>query len=245
MKDEFVLPDLEPYVLSLIVVAAEGARTATGQPAMIENAALRVGLQWIGDLPKASSERGQARDLVKLWIGHLPPPNSAFQIAACLSDAIDQLVRNRHPSLQLPFEGMPTKFDQHVFLAIGQTICRVVGFRVGTGPSAHVAWAQLSRQSPRNLQQRFLRNYLGNVLQDFFDACHVRAEFVRLPKGEEEALRTQDAEDLAETVFGLMKTSNSAASPEEVITCLRRVIARVWIVEDELDDDQGRRLKSK
>jgi|ERR1051325_3616295 hypothetical protein len=238
MANNLELPELEPYVLSLIVVAAEGANALSGRSTLIENTALGVALQWIGQLPEAASGNGRARPLLTSWLGPEKSPQTAFELAAYLIDAVDGVVRQRHPSISLPATRGPSKFDQHVFQAMGQTIARATGFRHGDGPSVDVALARLSEADPRRLQQEFLRNYLGNMLQDYFDECGMRAKFAKLPHDEEEALRTDDADALADTVFKAVGPGDGPAKVEHVLAVLGKLIACVWHAERKLDDDQ-------
>lgn len=237
MKDDFKLPEVERYVLALLSAAAQGPKTYSGQSALVENAALRIGLDWVGAIPRAASDQSNNEALLKLWIGYLPAPRSAFEIAAHLVDGIDRVVRARHPSIRIQFQSEPSKFDQHVFIAVGQTICRAVDFHAGTGPSAVEAWKILAKQNPRVLQRRLLRNYIGNVLQEYFDASEIRAAHYKIPKSEEEALRTEDAEDLAYAVFDLILSEDNPLSADQILAQFRRVITKIWTVNTDLQND--------
>jgi hypothetical protein len=73
------------------------------------------------------------------------------------------------------------------------------------------------------------------VLQDYFDASRIRAEFVSLPKDTEDTLRSEEATALAEAVFhsldGTGESLNTPADASEVQRELRRVVGSVWLAE--------------
>lgn len=234
MVDDTEIPELEPYVLSLLVVAAEGAKARSGQSALVRNAALRLGLEWMGDLPAAAADISRT---LRDWLGRDDLPDTTFELCAWLIDAIDRLVRERHPVLALDTPCEPTKFDQHVFLAVGQTIANVAPLKRGVGPSATDALRALAKQDPRWLQQQFLRNYIGNVLQDYFDECQIRAEFPTIAAEEEGALRTDDAENLAATVFDALPDAGGPVELVEILQAFGSVVTAVWNAERKLNDD--------
>lgn len=239
MTPEPTIPPLEPYVFELLIVASEATYFGSKRPAMLLNDAVKIGIDWMGKMPAAAKSRKNGKDLPTRWIGHLPDPASAFELSGTLVEAMDQIVRNRHPKISLSHPSEPTKFDQHVYLAIGQTVAEFVGFKNGVGPSAEQTWARLSAESPRNLQRVFFRNYLGNVLQDYFDACKVRAAHPKLPRSEEEALRMEDAEDLADSIFDLIDREQNPIDAEVFLDKFALLLKLVWKHQRKKDNAQN------
>ena len=68
-------------------------------------------------------------------------------------------------------------------------------------PPIDECFERISRERPRELQKAFVKNYLGNVLHDYFDESRVRAEFPSLAVDTEGTLRTGEAAVISETVF--------------------------------------------
>jgi hypothetical protein len=81
------------------------------------------------------------------------------------------------------------------------------------------------------MQRQLIANYLGNILQDYFDACQVRLRVRSLPDNTEENLRRVEAHNMAEWVFDDAPADGPALSVEQVEQRLGQLMMAVFLEE--------------
>ena len=85
-------------------------------------------------------------------------------------------------------------------------------------PPLEKARTRLAGQSPLELQRAFIRNYFGNILQDYFDACELRRKFPKLDEDTEEKLRTSDGQAIADWLFERTPSTEQSADIDALVT---------------------------
>lgn len=233
---ELQAPELPPYVLSLIVVAAGGESKSVRERLLLaHSAALRYTIEYAGALPSVGSNPF-SNTTVRRWLDLDRVPTDLFEFCARLLDGIDMRVRGRHRQLLRAEGDVPTSFDRSAMLALAQVIDSVGAMRNASDTEVGEAFIALANRQPLELQKLLVENYLGNVLHDYFDACEIRAEFPRLPVRTEHELRVRHGRNIAEAVFAVLPDSGEAAAPEVVQTALREMVGLIWLAERSLDD---------
>jgi hypothetical protein len=226
---------MRPFVMSLLVVAAGDTRTMQRSLNIADNAALRYALELAGSSPDLARRAVGGDRSFGGWLNGDVRTDDFFVFCGRLVDALDRRVRARHGVLRGTDADEPTSYDHATFLALGQTLCRAAGVRRAKFPAIETCFCNISAAPPRNLQRALLVNYLGNVLQDYFDASRIRAEFVSLPKDIENTLRSEEATALADAVFQLLAGNgdsiNTPAEASAIQRELRRVVGSVWLAE--------------
>jgi hypothetical protein len=147
---------------------------------------------------------------------------------------VNERVRGRHPSLPRGDDDRPSSYDHAALLALGQTLLRAAGVKRASVPPFEVCLRRIAGAKPRDMQERLLTNYLGNVLQDYFDAAEVRASQVSLPATLERSLREEEAADLSRAVFVAIADGEAAVAPTVLQDELRDIVGRVWIAQKDL-----------
>src|SRR5262249_17068009 len=130
----------------------------------------------------------------------------------------------------------PSSYDHAAYLAVAQTLCRTAGVRGAKFPPTDECLSRIAEKTARALQESFLTNYLGNVLQDYFDASRARAKLPTLPHETEGRLRSEDAAELAKAVFSRLQAGDGPVESQALQETLQNLIARVWLAEKALDD---------
>lgn len=220
--------------MSLLVVAAGDARTIPETVNIVNNAAFRYCLELLGNFHRFV--HGSKDDLLARLLVDYKDDGDFFIFCGRLLDAIDQRVRGRHREFRRASGDEPSTYDHAAYLALGQTLCRVGGVRGAKFPTTSQCFSELVRQKPQVLQQVFLTNYLGNVLQDYLDASRVRARFSSLPPDIEEKLRNEDAAALSKEVFAQLGKGDGPVDQKALQNELRDLISRVWLAEQALND---------
>jgi hypothetical protein len=212
------MTDLSPAVsggaATLLAIAQENDRRGR----IATNAALRLSLEHLASIPKLSTSGATA--LAK-GLGLTPVPATLFQFCAALANAIDEqilaLEKARGPWSEV------TDFDRSVYLALAQTLSRVVpGAMTERSPLEEVL-PRLAAADPAALQRDLVENYVGNLLQEYFETCEVRFNVPDLPDDTEQRMRTEDARAIARAV------GTSASAPGELQERLRRVLAALTV----------------
>lgn len=246
MENEPHDAEMRPFVMSLLVAATGDTRTLPRSLDLVHNAAFRYCLQLAGDMPRlcARAIAGEGDDRFGRWLDRTANRDDFFLFCGALLDAVDARVRGRHASLPAGDDDRPSSYDHAALLALGQTLCRTAGLKRASVPAFEVCLRRLAEAKPRDLQERLLTNYLGNVLQDFFDAAEIRAAQVSLPATLEHSLREEEAADLSRAAFSALADADGdgdgdADSREAVDVSLlqeelRDIIGRVWIAQKEL-----------
>lgn len=228
-------PNLEmrAFAMSLLVAATGDARTVRTSVNIVYNAAFRYSFELVGAFPELARRNDPA---LGKWLGGHPTTGDFFVFCGYLLDALDERVRGRHNAFDPVTNDSPSAYDHAAYLALGQTLCRTGGVRLGKFPPLRECFLNLARAQPRELQKAFLTNYLGNILQDYFDASRIRAQSPTLPPDTEERLRSEDAAALTEVLFSEFDNETTALDVSVLQKELQDLIGRVWEAERALDD---------
>lgn len=235
MSEDIPIPEMRPFVMSLLVEAAGNARTTPRNRNLIFNAAFRYGAELAGELPSHVGKAAKGYFSFGGWLSDVAV-DDFFVLCGRLLDAVDLRIRGRHPNMQKSEEDEPSAYDHAAFMSLGQTFCHAAGVRQATFPSIAASFSAIARHKPRALQEIFVANYLGNVLQDFFDASQIRAEFPFLPPDTEESLRKEEATEIATAIFAAIGKSDSPTAIAPLLDELQEMVARIWMAEKALDD---------
>lgn len=224
---------MRAFAMSLLVAATGDARTVQTSVNIVYNAAFRYSFGLVGAFPELACRNDPA---LGKWLGSYPTTDDFFIFCGYLLDAVDARVRGRHSALESVADDSPSAYDHAAFLALGQTLCRTAGVRLGKFPPLRACFLNLAKAQPRELQKAFLTNYFGNILQDYFDASRIRAQSPTLPPDTEERLRTEDAAALSEALFSEFDNATTALGVSILQKELQGLIGRVWEAERALDD---------
>lgn len=237
MSQPIPIPEMRPFVMSLLTIAAGDKHKVPTPVNIASNATLRYSFELVGKVP-VLARSAQSDPSWDGWLASDPPAEEFFVFCGRLLDAVDQRVRGRHRILPPKDGDQPSSYDHAAHLALGQTLAYAVGVKRGKFPPLRECFLKLASTAARRLQQRFLTNYLGNILHDYFDAAQVRAEFASLPPDFEDSLRVQEGASLAATVLALAEPASSEepVSFAAVEEKLAFVIGQVWLKEGALDD---------
>jgi hypothetical protein len=227
---------MRPFVMSLLVTAVGDARKTPKNRNLVFNASFRYGLELSGNLPAYAEKAASGDSSFGGWLLSGEATNDLFSLLGQLLDAVDKRVRGRHPDLGKLPEDEPSAYDHAALMAVGQTFCHAAGVRRAKFPAIAEAMASTKRFDAREMQERFVTNYFGNVLQDFFDASQIRAEFASLPADTEDSLRKEEATSITKAVFAPLGKSRDLVNADDLLQEIQEMIARVWLAEKALDD---------
>lgn len=154
-------------------------------------------------------------------------PGNLLQLAATLSHHIYEEQSKGAPALESPDQPHLTRFDSHVHQALAQTLADTIWPErepndPPVGPSLNVCLQHLSAESERTVIEKFVRNYVGNILQHFFAATEVRRQVRDLPEDTEVRLRSVDGGLVARRLMTLLQSDKP--TPAEVASTLGFVI---------------------
>jgi len=206
--------------LTLLVIALEKDRDKL----MFGNAAFRRALEAVGRLPAFCARNPSS--LIEDPVAPHPPPRDMF-LACC--QLVDHLSRElqRQPNRAGEWKGS-SEFDHPALLALGQTISAATGTRNGVHVDFSTGVKKLAVAVPRDLQRSFATHYVGNLLQDYFDAAEIWRSVPDLPENTAGLLRSHDAAILTDTAF-----ANFSAvefwSPDQVVGALQRMSAAAFL----------------
>jgi hypothetical protein len=133
-------------------------------------------------------------------VGPHEKPETLFDFFVALHDTLWQQVAEtakRHPKGPDRLTG----FDHSAFLANFQSFVYLLGVDDGVGPRYEVAVARVAALDPRAIQYHLTVNYLGNLMQDYFETASIRQSNPGLPADTEAGLREEDGVRAAEIVF--------------------------------------------
>jgi len=230
------MPEMRAFAMSLLVVATGDTRAIPKALNIVRNAAFRYCLELIGNFPDLA-RRAKPEDLsLGGWLAGYGGTRDFFILCGHLLDAVDRRVRGRHSALDRVPGDEPSSYDHAAHLALAQTLCRTADVRRAKFPPIEECFSRIARAHPRTLQKTFLVNYLGNVLQDYFDASRIRAEFSSLPPGTEDTLRSVEAAALSDAVFAALGSGEGPVDATPLQQELQELISRVWLAEKTLDD---------
>jgi hypothetical protein len=213
-------PNVTPGAATLIAIAEENDQHRQ----LATNVALRIALEDIARLPAISVEREARRFCGLLPVDNMP--RTFFRFCALWLNSIDKRVREQPVGNSAGWPPV-SDFDHAVFLAAGQTLARVVEMASIDAMTFEEGLERIGHANSRDLQRLLVQNYLGNLLQDNFDACDVRLNVRGLPPNTEELLRKQDARQIADTVFAALPDAPKAADPSQIQTELRNLLSRI------------------
>jgi len=227
---------MRAFAMSLLVVATGDSRRIPAAVNIVQNAAFRYSLEFLGNF--SDLVRSARKNDLSLggWLSGYEETQDFFILCGHILDALDRRVRGHHSTLRQAPGDEPSTYDHAACLALGQTLCRKAGVRRGKFPPIAECISSVDRAKPRELQKLFLTSYLGNVLQDYFDASRIRAEFPSLPPDTEDKLRTEDAAEVTNAVFSRLDSGDGPVDALVLQQELQDLIGRIWLAEKALDD---------
>lgn len=123
-----------------------------------------------------------------------------------------------------------SEWDHAALLALAQTMCLTGGMRNANNPQLEKAVDRWGRLDSLDLQIECIKNYFGNILQDYFDACEVRKNVRGLPPETEQALREQDAAKMAEWIRVEASTRNGLLDWQTFTDATARLATQVFLM---------------
>jgi hypothetical protein len=239
--DRSPLPDvgaLSSGAISLLAAAsgAFGDRTGDRRREIANSAALRRCWKICGELPEQFvAYRARKPNRILNWLGAEAPPDNLFMFCGWLSLQTHLEICQVARSSRDPPES-PTGFDHSVYLAVGQCLSDILGMAGGVGPSFGHVGAKLAASTPASLQRSFLKHYLGNVMQDYFEAADIRRQHRKLPASTEADLRSVDAMFASDIIFAGIETG--AAVPWAMLHArFKAFLGAIFLAEREQYDN--------
>jgi hypothetical protein len=196
-----------------------------------ESAALRYAFEICGALPHAARAFDTGDETLLVWMDAVAPPPHLFAFCGWLADGIHRRICDRHATLRPKPSDATTDFDHAAYLAIGQTLAGLMGMAGGTGPRFAQIVERVSLARGRALQEHLMRNYIGNILQDYFDQAQIRLQHPNLPDTTEPELRSVDAELIARILFDDIGPGGEPLSWNIVRLSFRRLLTAVALAE--------------
>lgn len=217
MANDVEPPEISPGALSLLRIA----RKNDVYRAMAKNAALLAALEFGKDLIETCEE--EKLSSLFSFLQTETPPRSFLAIAAaslrCIRDRMEQ-----HPSV-VP---AVNDFNRHVLQGFAETLADLAwpdrNAQDFDGPTPKVFLARIALSDLETLWTSMLKNYLGNIYQDYFAALRVREEVTDLDQTVESNLRLVDASALAEYAMRLATSMGGLADPAMVAFSLDQAI---------------------
>lgn len=201
---------------------------------LVGNAALRLSLSTLKKLLSACKQDDTA--LMARLTGQSELPRSFLSFAAALANVIDLRLRSRGPNEQPHSQAnrdSPSDFDHSVFLALGQALADTAWphaeERDLRSPAIKQVVARLADCELQDVQVSLLQNYLGNVLQDYFDRAQARAAVRDLPDETELEIRRDDCSIIAELAWqtAASRAKQGPPGPEDLQTGLTFAIEKI------------------
>jgi hypothetical protein len=230
------IPEMHAFAMSLLVVATGDSRRIPTAVNIVQNAALRYCLEFLGNFSDLVRRAGKDDLSFGGWLSGYQKTRDFFVLCGQLLDALDRRVHGRHTTFPSVPGDEASTYDHAAYLALGQTLCRKAGVKRADFPPINECISSVARTTARGLQKSFVTNYLANVLQDYFDASRIRAEFPSLPPDMEEKLRTEDAAAVSDAIFARLGSGDGPVDVPVLQEELQDLIGRVWLVERTLDD---------
>jgi hypothetical protein len=216
------LPALADGTLTLLAIALKNDRDKQ----ITRSVMLRLAYEAVTHLPEIC--RAGERPVYKL-LDTSVPPHTLFQFCALFLDAVERQADSSSGSSK---RWERSEYDHPALLALGQTVARTVGMKSSIGPDLSTAFQRIADAEPGRLQRIFIENYLGNILQDYFDACEVRFNVRDLPEETEQDLRIVEARAMAEWVFN----RDPMLTVDEVVRRLGQLMGAVFLEESDRSD---------
>ena len=232
------LPDvssLSTGAVSLLALAAGAFDDKTKQRRhdIVEAAVLRRCFGLSRELPVYCREYlDQRPERLVACVATDPPPENLF----CMFVGINLEVRRSIVQVEKKnweHRERLTGFDHSSFIALATTFSEVVGMADGVGPSFQESVEAIATLSPRERQERFVVHYLGNVLQDYFDAAAIRRQHPRLPEDTESRLRAEDARAAGEIIFARLDDSSDSLQWSDFQEAFKEFFGAVVLSEKE------------
>ena len=181
-----------PGATTLLTIALEN----DSKQQLCRNYAFVTSLEFVRELPATLRARSVTGLLRK--IDAPTAVDSFLGFCAAILNFIDREVESAKP-VGNEWTAV-SDFDHGVYLALAQTLSETTQAKTrekGLEPNLDEAIQRLGEVTPAVLQELLIKNYLGNLLQDTFDACKVRLNVPGLPEDTEQNLRQEDAAGIA------------------------------------------------
>lgn len=185
------LPQLSPGAAGLLHIARRNDRNGT----LIRGATLR---QALGLIDRLFWEENKSDDEIQRDLLQASPPSTFLEFTAIVLNRIRKLTEEAFRSgNEDPDVVYATDFDRHVLHAMALTFADLAWVeRSGDefdGPTSKVTMQRLRAAGREQFYETYVRNYIGNVLQDYFARAGIRRNQKGIPADREVKLRDEDA----------------------------------------------------
>jgi hypothetical protein len=164
-------------------------------------------------------------------LGRAELPGKWFEFCVALVNAIESHLERTRVTTKVGFS-LRTDFDRSVFLALGQTVAETTRENHKIGLTLEVSTEQVlaavGKTPPARLQRLLIKHYIGNILQELFDACKVRLTTRGLPRDTELNLRQRDAEAIASSLFVAQSKNGEAVDIGQLLQRFQNQLADIW-----------------
>jgi hypothetical protein len=213
------VPELSDGAQALLRIAIQN----DSQNAIANNAAFFVALDWLKRLRIACQD--ESDDRLRLLMHSERLPDSFLEIVCTVLARIHlELNARLRDSDSTPGLPIATDFDRHVLQAFAETLADAAwpdrAAKDFDGPSTAQVRQRLKKTELAFLYRAFLRNYVGNILNDLFAATQVRQSVRDLDPDTEVKLRSEDAAILVDWVMQQTSSSDPEPEPRHLAACL-------------------------
>lgn len=219
------IPELSRGAVTLLAIAQENDTHKT----IATNAALALSLDFLVRLRALCA--AQDHQGIGELLGRTELPAQWFDFSVALVNTIELRLRQPSSGEQREFSSR-TDFDRSVFLALGQTIAETAGENRKSGLTLEVSTervlAMVGQTSPAHLQRLLIKHYVGNILQELFDACKVRLTTRGLPRDTELNLRRKDAHAIASSLFVAESKNSEPLDIAQLLQRFQKQLADIW-----------------
>jgi hypothetical protein len=236
--DRLGLPDvssLTPGAVSLLALAGGAYGDASRERVrdILDGTIFRRLFDLATRLPELCKQALLGSDTaLRAVIGPHDEPETLFDFFVALHDTLWRQIAakaKRYP------EGPDrlTGFDHAAFLANFQSFLYLLGAEDGVGPRYEVAVSLVAELDPRTIQHHFTVNYLGNLMQDYFETAVIRRSSPGLPADTEARLREEDGVRAAEIVFAEVQKKEGPLDWPTYQAAAKRFLTAVALLERE------------
>jgi hypothetical protein len=215
---------------------AFGDRLGQRRRDITDGAALHRCWDICGALPEQfQAFRARRPNAILSWLGATAPPENLFVFCGWFG-LNTHLEICRAEKTSGSGETL-TGFDHSVYLAFGQCLSEILGMARGIGPDFDTVALRIAGVEPASLQRSFLRHYLANIMQDYFDAAEIRKRRPRLPPSTESDLRAVDATRASEAIFATLPAGPGAIPWTSLHEALKAFFGAIFLAERDQYDN--------
>jgi hypothetical protein len=203
--------------------------------ALANNALLRRMMRQLADLQQYPLHESTARqEALQKWLGHRSIPTHFLGFTALLLRQVQVEVNEQTRVADDPAFSYVSDYDGFVLHAFAETVADImwpnrkadIQLQSFTGPPFPDCLEQFANKPLKLVWGWFVKNYVGDILQHYFEASRLRQKNPQLPIEVEMNLRNHDAAQLALlTLSALSSTADVEANIQIVLGKLGQSIA--------------------